>query len=157
MEPVTLTAGTIASLIFSKALEKGGEQLGEAVSDKIAQLLKVIREVIREKFKSKGMEGILTQAQDNPIETNKSVFKTVLETQMEDDEVFAQKLKALMDELKSDEQVNQIFFKGVKVKGGAEIGDVEQTATPGGSVRQEAVTEVEVGGDLKIGNMKQRG
>ncbi len=153
MEPVTLTAGTIASLIFSKALEKGGEQLGEAVSDKIGQLLKVIRE----KFKSKGMEGILTQAQDNPIETNKSVFKTVLETQMEDDEAFAQKLKALMDELKSDEQVNQIFFKGVNVKGGAEIGDVEQTTTPGASVRQEAVTEVEVGGDLKIGHVKQRG
>ena len=74
MEPVTLTAGTIASLIFSKALEKGGEQLGEAVSDKIGQLLKVIRE----KFKSKGMEGILTQAQDNPIETNKSVFNLTM-------------------------------------------------------------------------------
>ncbi len=27
MEPVSLTTGAIASLIFSKALEKGGEQL----------------------------------------------------------------------------------------------------------------------------------
>ena len=150
MEPGTLTLTAIASLIFSKALEKGGEQLGEAAYKKIGQLLNVIRE----KFKSKGLEGILTQAQDNPIETNKSVFQTVLGTQMEDDEAFAQKLKALMDELKSDEQINQIFFKGINVKGDAEIGDVEQTATPGGSVRQEAVTEVEVGGNLKIGNVK---
>ena len=45
---------------------------------------------------------------------------------------------------------------GVKVKGGAAIGDVEQTATRGGSVKQEAVTEVEVGKDLKIGNVKQQ-
>lgn len=39
----------------------------------------------------------------------------------------------------------QIFVnKGVKVKGDAEIGDIEQTPTPGGSVNQEAITEVEI-------------
>ena len=64
---------------------------------------------------------------------------------MTSDSEFAQKLKTLMDELKSDERVNQIFFKGVNVKGSAEIGDVEQTTTRGGSVTQEAVTGVEVG------------
>ena len=153
MEPITLTAGTITSLIFSKALEKGGEQLGEAISDKIGQLLNLIRE----KFQKERVEGKLTKAQEAPSNKNKNRFERELTEQMEDDEAFAQKLKALMDELKSDEQVNQIFFKGIKVKGGAEIGDVEQTATPGGSVRQEAVTEVEVGGELKIGNVKQRG
>ena len=42
MEAVTLTAGAIATLIFSKAVEKGGEKLGEAVSEKIGQLVKVI-------------------------------------------------------------------------------------------------------------------
>ena len=38
MEAITLTATAIASLIFSKALEKGGEQLGEAVFNKIGQI-----------------------------------------------------------------------------------------------------------------------
>ena len=152
MEPVSLTAGAIASLIFSKALERGGEQLGEAISNKIGQLLNLIRE----KFKAEEVEGKLTKAQEDSSEKNKSRFERELAEQMEDDEAFAQKLKAMMDELKSDEQVKQIFFKGVNVKGDAEIGDVEQTATPGGSVRQEAVTEVEVGDNLKIGNVKQK-
>ncbi len=153
MEPATLTAGAIATLIFSKAVEKGGEKLGEAVAEKISQLVKVIRE----KFQKEEVEGKLIKAEQEPNEKNKTRFERELVEQMEDDRAFAQKLKALMDELKSDEKVNQIFFKGVKVKGGAEIGDVEQTARQGGSVTQEAVTEVEVGGDLKIGNVKQRG
>ena len=152
MEPITLTATAIATLIFSKALEKSGEQLGEAVSNKIGQLLNLIRE----KFQQEGVEGKLTKAEQDSNEKNRSRFEHELVEQMEDDEAFAQKLKALMDELKSDEQVNQIFFKGVNVKGGAEIGDVEQTARQSGSVTQEAVTDVEVGKDLKIGNVKQQ-
>ena len=154
MEPVTVTAtvSAIATLIFSKALEKGGEKLGEAISDKIGQLLNLIRD----KFQKEGVEGKLTKAQEDPSEKNKSRFERELAEQMEDDEAFAEKLKALMNELKSDEQVNQIFFKGVKVKGGAEIGYVEQTTTRSGSVTQEAVTDIKVGKYFKIGNVKQQ-
>ena len=152
MEPVTMTVTAISSLIFSKALEKGGEQLGETVCKKMSQLLNVIRE----KFRAEEVEGKLTKAEEDPSDKNKSRFERELADQMEDDEAFAQKLQTLMDELKSDEQVNQIFFKSIKVKGDAEIGGVEQTATSDVSVRQEAVTEVEVGGNLKIGNIKQQ-
>jgi hypothetical protein len=107
--------------------------------------------LIQDKFKAEGIEGKLTKAEEDPSEKNKSRLEQELAAQMEDDEVFAKKLKALVDELKSDNQVNQIFFKGVNVKGDAEIGDVEQTVTSGGSVTHEAVTQVEVGGNLKIG------
>ncbi|MDJ0897492.1 MAG: hypothetical protein QNJ55_01690 [Xenococcus sp. MO_188.B8] len=150
MEPIVTT---IATLVFSKALEKGSEQLGEAISDKIGQLINLIRE----RFKQQGMEGALVQAENNPTEDNKKFFQQVLERQMRSDSEFAHKLKILMNELESNEQVHHIFFKGVNVKGDAEIGDVEQTATGGGSVTQEAFTEVEIGGNLKIGNFKQQG
>ncbi len=106
MEPLSLTAGAIASLIFSEAIKKGGQELGKAVSDKIGQLLNLIRE----KFQKEGVEGKLTKAQEDPSEKNKSRFERELAEQMEDDEAFAEKLKGLMDELKSDEQVNQIFW-----------------------------------------------
>ena len=122
MEPITTT---IATLVLSKALEKGCEQLGDAISDKIGQLVNLIRE----KFQKQGMDGALVQAETNPTEENKKFFQQVLEMQMQSDSEFAQKLKGLIDELKSDEQVNQIFFKGVNVKGDAEIDNVEQTAT----------------------------
>ena len=36
MEPVSLTAGEIAPLIFSKALEKGGEQFSKARVGRVA-------------------------------------------------------------------------------------------------------------------------
>ena len=75
---------------------------------------------------------------------------------MEDDEEFAKKLKGIVEELQSDQHV-QVFFKDVDVRGGAEISGIEQTAKSGGTVRQEAVIDVRVGGDLKIGHMKQQG
>jgi hypothetical protein len=151
MEPLTTTA--IASALLFKAFEKSGEKLGEAVSAKIGQLLNLIRE----KFKAESVEGILTRAEEEPSEKNKSRLEQELTTQMENDIAFADALKLQVKELKSEDQVNQIFFKGVNVKGDAEIGDVEQTAQKGGSVTQEAVTQVEVGGNLKIGNVKQKG
>lgn len=150
MEPLT-TAAIVSALLF-KAFEKGGEKLGEAVSAKIGQLLNLIRD----KFKAEGIEGKLTKAQEDPSEKNNSRLKQELEAQMEDDEAFAKNLKKLVDELESDQHI-QIFFNGVSVTGNAEIGDVEQTLTSGGSGRQEAITDVNVGGNLKISNVKQQG
>lgn len=150
MEPLT-TAAIVSAILF-KAFEKGGEKLGEAASTRIGQLLNVIQE----KFKEENIEGKLTKAQEDPSEKNKNRLEQELTAQMEDDEVFSKKIKNLVDELKSDPHI-QTFFKGVKVKGKAKIGDVEQIATSGGSVQQEVVTDVEVGKDFKIGNVKQQG
>ncbi len=151
MEPIT-TAGIASALIF-KAVEKSGEKLGEALMNKVAQLISIIRE----KFRAKGVEGILTQAQESPTETNKQMFQTILEMQVSQDEVFAKELKALIEELKSNNQVNQRFLKGIDVSGSAEVGDISQSATSGGSVNQEAATDLKIGGDLKIGNIEQQG
>lgn len=153
MEAVTLTAGAIATLIFSKAVEKGGEKLGEGVAEKIGQLVKVIRQ----KFQKEGVYGKLIKAEEEPSDKNKSRFKGELVEQMEDDEEFAARITQLMEELKSEPKVNQILLKNLKVKGSAEIEEIEQEARGEGSVSQEAVVDVEVGGDLKIGKAKQRG
>lgn len=150
MEPLTTAA--IASTLIFKALEKSGEKLGEAVASKIGRLITVIRE----KFRAKGVEGILTQAEESPTEANKKMFQTILEMQVSQDEVFANLLKVLVDELKSDSEVNQIFLKGINVSGSAEIGDVSQIANSASSVNQEAATDLKISGDLKIGNVKQQ-
>ncbi len=153
MEAATLTAGAIATLILSKALEKGGEKLGGVVAEKIGQLLKIIRE----KFQKEGVYGKLIKAEQEPNEKNKSRFERELTEQMEDDEEFAARIRQLMEELKSEPKVNQILLKNLKVKGSAEIEEIEQEARGEGSVSQEAVVDVEVGGELKIGKAKQRG
>ena len=109
---ITATATAIATVIFSKALEKGGENLGELVSNRISQLLNFIRD----KFQQEGVEGKLIKAQDDPSEKNQDRFKRELADLMEDDENFAHKLKSLIDEIKSDEKANTIFFKGMNIQ-----------------------------------------
>ena len=112
--------------------------------------------MIREKFRTEEVEGKLTKAEEDPSDKNKRRFERELTEQMEDDESFAEKLKVLITELKSDEKINQIFFKDIKVQGDAEIREIEQIAKSNSSVKQEAVTEVEIGGNIKIGNIKQQ-
>ncbi|MFN6515667.1 MAG: hypothetical protein RMY29_014395 [Nostoc sp. CreGUA01] len=53
MEPVSLTAAAIATLIFSEALKEGGKTLGQGISQQVAQLLNAIRQ----KFQASGTEG----------------------------------------------------------------------------------------------------
>ncbi|MBD3557405.1 hypothetical protein H6S82_00790 [Planktothrix sp. FACHB-1355] len=153
MEPVSLTAAAIVSLIFSEALKEGGKALGKGVSDQIGQLLSAIRQ----KFQAAGTEGLLTRAQENPTEKNTAKLQDELETQMEEDQTFTARLKELMTQLRANETVNQIVLKGVKVQGKATLGVIEQEATPGNSVNQEALVDSEFGSDLNLGNIKQKG
>jgi hypothetical protein len=156
MEPVITTTAMIASLIFSKALEKGGTQLGEKLASAASQKVEQLFNIIQAKFQKEGVEGKLTKAQEDPSDKNKERFERELAELMEDDETFAEQLRSLINQLKADQQISQVFFKDISVKGDAEIGDIEQTATPGASINQEAVTSVDVGGNLKIGSVKQR-
>jgi hypothetical protein len=156
MEPVITTAAMIASLIFSKALERGGTQLGEKLADAASQKVGQLFNIIQAKFQKEGVEGKLTKAQEDPSDKNKERFERELAELMEDDEAFAEQLRNMINELEADQRVRQIFFKDINVKGDAEVGDIEQTATRDVSVNQEAVTSVEVGGNLKIGNVKQK-
>lgn len=149
MEPITTTM--IATLILSKAAEEGGKKLGEAVSNKLGQLFNLIGE----KFKAEGVEGKLVKVQEDPSEKNRLRFEQELEGQMEDDSEFADKLKALVEELQSDAQIKQVFFKGVKVQQDAKLGKLKQDARGSGSIEQQAVTDIEVGGSLTIGDIEQ--
>ncbi|MGL6345066.1 MAG: hypothetical protein ACRC80_38675 [Waterburya sp.] len=143
---ITATATAIAAVIFNKAIEKSGENLGEAVSNKIGQLLNFVRE----KFQQESVEGKLLKAQEDPSEKNQDRFKQELADLMEDDEDFANKLKILIDEIKSDEKANTIFFKGMNIKGSAKLGNIDLKSKGG---NMEAVTDSEIGGDFTMGDV----
>jgi predicted ArsR family transcriptional regulator len=117
MEPVTALAlaSPIVTAIANKALEKGGEKLGESAYNKINQMIAAIRD----KLKKVGREGILIDVEAEPTEDNQSELKTTLEQQMKKDDDFAQKLRELVEQLKSEgvipaesqkgDQYNNIF------------------------------------------------
>jgi len=146
---IAATANAIAAVIFNKAIEKGGENLGEAVFNKVGQIVSTVRD----KLKGIGMAGVLVQAQENPTEPNQQFFQQALEMQMTNDDDFANKLKALIDEIKSDEKASTIFFKGMKIKGSAELGDLEMESKDG---NMEAVVDADIGGDFKMGNISMK-
>ncbi|BAU63955.1 Fis family transcriptional regulator [Stanieria sp. NIES-3757] len=143
---ITITTTAIATVIFNKAIEKGGENLGGAVYDKIGQLLNFIRD----KFQQEGREGKLLEAQEDPSEKNQDRFKQELAELMEDDEKFAKKLKILIDEIKSDQKANTIFFKDMNIKGSAKLGKIDLKSRGG---NMEAVTDSKIGEDLTMGDV----
>jgi len=152
MEPITITATAIITLIFSEALKESGKALGKAASEQVNQLWNLLKK----KFQQAGVEGLLTLAENEPTDQNKQMVQTILQNQMQSDEEFASELETLVEQLRSDSIIEQVFFRGVRVHGSAEVGDVEQETNRTGSVRQEAMVDVEVGNDLKIGNIKQK-
>ena len=145
MEPITLTAKAIATVIFTKALEKGSENLGEAVFNKIGQIVSAVRD----KFKSIGMEGVLTQAQNNPTEPNQKFFQQALEMQMASDSEFAKKLVELKEQLEKLEGSRQIMASGLELKD-FKAQDLKQK----GAAHQEMLTNVK-GENIELGNLTQ--
>lgn len=121
VEPITATATAIAILVGTKAVEKVGEKLGEGISTKIGEIVNTIRT----KLKSIGMDGALTQAQENPNEATKTLFQQVLEMQMKADDNFAQKLIDLKQQLDKMEGSRQIMAEGANFEE-AEIGEMKQ-------------------------------
>jgi hypothetical protein len=162
MEPLTAIAATITTLICSEAAKEFGKDVlkdGAKETAKAAYAkLKTLLSAIQKKFQTEGVEGILKKAQDNPSDPKvQTKLQTELADQMESDRPFAEQLQALIAELEQTPEIKQVLLKGIRVQGNATIGDVEQISDRAtGSVHQEALVDVEVGGDLHLGTVKQK-
>lgn len=151
MEPVTLTATAITTLIFSEALKEGGKALGQGISEKVSQLFSAIGQ----KFRAVGTEGLLTRVQNQPTEHNKSIFQAELETQMNEDKAFANHLSELIKQLESAGTIRQVMARDIKAKGTLELEDATQEAMRGKDVEQTMAEKLK-GGDVKLNNLNQR-
>jgi hypothetical protein len=151
MEPVTLTATAITTLIFSEALKEGGKALGQGVSEKVSKLFSAIRQ----KFRAVGTEGLLTRAQNQPTEHNKSIFQAELETQMSEDKAFTKHLSDLVKQLESAGVIRQLMARDIEAKGTLELEDATQEAMRGKDVEQTMAEKLK-GGDVKLNNLNQR-
>lgn len=146
-----LTAAVIVSLLFSEAVKEGGKALGKGVIDTFTQLVNTIRE----KFQAHSIDGILTLAQNQPTETNKAIFQNVLQTQMDADEAFANKLKELIQQLQAqDERVRQVVLSEIELSGDLKAKDISQKATRSGAVEQEMLKGVKAQ-NIDVGNLNQ--
>ena len=146
-----LTAAVIVSLFFSEAIKEGGKALGKGATETFTLIINTIRE----KFKAEGTEGLLTRAQNQPTEAKKAKLQDELQTQMEVDEGFANKLKELIQNLQAqDERVRQVVLSEIKVSKNLKAKDIKQKATQGGSVEQEMLKQVKAQ-NIDVGNLNQ--
>ncbi|AVH69184.1 hypothetical protein [Nostoc sp. 'Lobaria pulmonaria (5183) cyanobiont'] len=112
MEPVTLTAAWIATLVITKAFEKTGEILGEKALEQGGNLLSLL------KRKAPTTATAIELAQTQPLDYGQaSLVEQVEEVAKKDDEI-AEAVAALAKE--AQPQLTQTIenYKGINIKGG---------------------------------------
>jgi len=149
MEPLTATA--IVTLLFSEAIKEGGKAIGKAVVGGVTDIFILIRQ----KLQNAGTEGLLIRAEKQPTD-EKSLGKLAdeLQTQLDEDKEFSEKLQGLIKEVVANEPSLQSVLKGIRVKGSLKAQDISQESSRSGT--QEILTDVEVGGDIDLGNLTQK-
>jgi len=149
--PEPLTAAVIVSLFFSEAIKEGGKSLVTGVTTVFSQLV----HTIREKFKAENIEGVLTLAENNPTEVNKTMFQTLLQAQMDKDAAFTNAINQLVEQLRSqDEGINQVVLSGIVLSGDLKAKDIRQKASGDGNVNQKMLTDIKAV-NIDVGNLSQ--
>lgn len=141
MEPLTVLAGMVM-LITTGVFEGMGKDLQ-----------KKLVSIIHEKFKSTGTESLLRNAESKPTEPNLAAVKSVLISQMIEDESFSKRLAELVEKFNSLGTVQQAIFDRTRAKK-IEFDDISQKAK-GSSVNQGVVISSEISDDVKFGNVTQ--
>ncbi|BAY13964.1 hypothetical protein [Calothrix sp. NIES-2098] len=113
MEPVTLTAAAIATLVITKAFEKTGEILGEKALEEGGKLFSLLKD------KAPNTAAAIELAQTQPLDYGQAylIGQQVEEAAKKDDEI-AEAVAALAKE--AQPQLTQTIenYQGINIKGG---------------------------------------
>lgn len=82
IDPLSVVAGVVTTIIVPKALEKVGEKVGETAWDKSGEAIQAVRETVQIKLQVAGTDGLLTRAKANPTEANTQVLQAEIVTNM---------------------------------------------------------------------------
>jgi ribosome-binding factor A len=144
-----------AAVIVSLFFSEAIKEGGKALGKGVADTFAELVNTIREKFKAEGTEGLLTRAQNQPTEANKAKLQDELQTQIDADSAFANQLKQLVEQLQAqDEKIRQVVLSEIEVSGDLKAGDVSQKAMRAGSVEQEMLKQVRAT-NIDVGNLNQ--
>ncbi|BAS59488.1 Fis family transcriptional regulator [Leptolyngbya boryana NIES-2135] len=154
MEPLSLLAGAVTTYIIPKALEKVGEKVGEVALTKGSEMVQATRDAVQNKLKSTNTDGVLAIAEADPTEANLEMLETILLSQMKSDPDFATLLRDFVNRIQSQSPMLQVVLDSVRIKNSVEIGNIEQISE-GSAAEQVVGRNLGVGGDLKIGDIRQ--
>ena len=159
MEPLSILAGAVTTIVLPKVLEKTGETIGEKITEaaiaKSSETVQIVCDTVQNKLQAVGTAGLLQRAKDKPTEQNIQVLEGELVSQMEDDQEFAVQLQKMIQQIQAQSPSIQAVLDTVRIKGNAEIGNIEQVSE-GRATKQTIAQNLGVGGDLKMGDITQR-
>ncbi|MCC5667463.1 hypothetical protein LC653_27165 [Nostoc sp. CHAB 5784] len=118
MEPVTLTAAAIATLVITKAFEKTGEILGEKALEQGGNLLSLL------KRKEPTTATAIELAQAQPLDYGQASLVEQVEEAAKKDPEIAQAVKDVADTVKSQPSIIQNFTNTVDKNYGGNVGNV---------------------------------
>ncbi|KAB8318271.1 hypothetical protein SD81_017120 [Tolypothrix campylonemoides VB511288] len=150
-----MTEPLTAAVIVSLFFSEAIKEGGKALTKGVTDTFAQLVNTIREKFRAEGMEGLLKRAENDPTQKNKEKLQDELQTQMDADEAFTSKLKELVQQLKAqDERIRQVVLSEIELTGDLKAKDIKQKATRDGSVEQEMVKGVKAQ-NIDLGNLNQ--
>jgi hypothetical protein len=152
IDPISLIAGAITSLILPKAVEKVGEKLGEVTFEKSGKVIKAAREAVQHKLEQADSAGLLKRAEEKPTEHNIKVLEAEIIGQMEDDQEFAKQLQLLVDKIQSQSSSFQMFLDGLRAKN-FELEKLKQVSEGKGKSQQIIGRNWQVQENIKIGDV----
>jgi hypothetical protein len=151
MEPISLTAGAIATLVLTKAFEKAGEELGGKVLEQGAKLLALLRR------KAPDTASAIEQAQQYPLDIGQAHLISAVETAAKSDPEIAEMIQAISSELKqrlSPVVVRQVMVSGVMTEGNLKAGNLTQKNKQSGFVEQVMATDIRAT-NVEFGDLTQ--
>lgn len=155
IDPVSIVAGVVTTVLLPKALEKVGEKIGETAWDKSAEAIQNVRETVQAKLQTTGTAGLLTRAEANPNQANTQILQAEIVTQMQEDQDFATKLQELVKQMQSQSPTVQVILEELRVRGKVEIGNIKQVNEGQSNIQQTFGKNWQVGGDVKVGDVTQ--
>ncbi|MBD2337461.1 Fis family transcriptional regulator [Calothrix sp. FACHB-156] len=155
IDPLSVVAGVVTTIILPKALEKVGEKVGETAWDKSEESIKAIRETVQAKLQAAGTAGLLTRVKANPTDVNAQVLQAEIVTHMEEDQDFATKLQGFVKQMQSQSPTILVILEELRVRGKVEIGNVKQVNEGQNNAQLTIGKNWHVGGDVKVGDVTQ--
>lgn len=144
MEPITALASIVIAIVFTGAFEA----LGQDLKDRLMT-------AIRRKFKASGTEELLMLTKSKLSESNISILEAELIAQMARDNFFANELEKLINESDSSKKIYHAILKNIRANN-LTTEDIVQKAT-GASIDQTIGCDLDINGDIRLGNLTQEG
>ncbi|MFK0730017.1 MAG: hypothetical protein ACIWVG_02315 [Gloeotrichia echinulata HAB0833] len=126
MEPLTLTAASIATLVFTKAFETTIEKATESVLQKLARL----REKIIQKFQgTPNAEAAITKAESGS-KADVNLVAAYLQVAMDSDAKFAEEVQTLAKEIHQEINIGKVEGKNVQNVYGGKASQINDSKAP---------------------------